>query len=189
MLWLLRATKSSYPSPGSAPPSCPEERRNSSGSALSPAPGNGALRPDGPGPDLLFVTGDRDPFPLPLSLVYRAFIRLEKEGLLAKIRGSRTVLPGKEFDRHLYIRGVIGIPVSIFRFSAFADYREFVLVLRRKLRRHQFMPAAVFYEQDQNRADFLSERLFDAKADHVLWFCRAALRERSCRSCATPEYA
>ncbi len=128
-------------------------------------------------------------FRLPLSLVYRAFIRLEKEGLLAKIRGSRTVLPGKEFDRHLYIRGVIGIPVSIFRFSAFADYREFVLVLRRKLRRHQFMSAAVFYQRDQNRADFLSERLFDAKADHVLWFCRAALRERSCRSCATPEYA
>ncbi|HEY3601844.1 MAG TPA: hypothetical protein VGK72_07790, partial [Chthoniobacterales bacterium] len=109
-------------------------------------------------------------FQLPLSLVNRVFARLEKEGLIAKIRGSRTILPGRKYDRHFYIRGVIGIPVSIFRFSAFADYREFVLVLRRKLRRHHFMPAAVFYERDQNRADFLSERLFDAKADHVLWF-------------------
>ncbi|HEY3600365.1 MAG TPA: hypothetical protein VGK72_00245, partial [Chthoniobacterales bacterium] len=34
------------------------------------------------------------------------------------------------------------------------------------------------YERDQNRADFLSERLFDAKADHVLWFSpRRAPRE------------
>jgi hypothetical protein len=117
-------------------------------------------------------------FQLPLSLVNRAFVRLENEGLLAKIRGSRTVLPGRKFDRHLYIRGVVGIPVSIFRFSTFAEYREFVLVLRRKLRRHHFMPAAVFYERGQNRADFLSERLFDAKADHVLWFSpRNAPRE------------
>ena len=117
-------------------------------------------------------------FRVPLSPVNRAFVRLENEGLLAKVRGSRTILPGRKFDRHLYIRGVIGMPVSIFRFSAFADYREFVLAFRRKLRRHQFMPAAVFYERDQNRADFLSERLSDAKADHVLWFSpRRAPRE------------
>jgi hypothetical protein len=109
-------------------------------------------------------------FDLPLSMVSRVLSRLESEGLLGGIRGSRTVLPGRKFDHHLFIRGVVGIPVSIFRFSAFAEYREFVLVLRRKLRRHHFMPAAVFYEQAQDRVDFLSERLFDARADHVLWF-------------------
>lgn len=107
---------------------------------------------------------------LPLSLVSRVFARLETEGLLGRVRGSRTVLHGRKFDRHLYVRGVVGIPVSIFRFSAFAGYRSFVTSLRRKLRRHGFMPAAIFYEQAENRGNFLAQSLLEARADVVVWF-------------------
>ena len=51
-------------------------------------------------------------FKLPLSLVSRVFLRLEEEGLLSRIRGSRTVLRGLKHDRRLHVRGVVGLPVS-----------------------------------------------------------------------------
>ncbi|MBA3609410.1 MAG: hypothetical protein H0W43_13040 [Chthoniobacterales bacterium] len=109
-------------------------------------------------------------FDLPLSLVSRVFARLETEGLLGRVRGSRTVLHGRKLDRHLYVRGVVGIPVSLFRFSAFAGYREFVTLLRRKLRRRGFMPAAVFFRHEESRGNFLAQSLLEAQADTVVWF-------------------
>ncbi len=109
-------------------------------------------------------------FELPLSSVNRVFARLETEGLLGRVRGSRTVLHGRKLDRHLYVRGVIGIPVSLFRFSAFTGYREFVTLLRRKLRRRGFMPAAVFFRREEIRGDFLAQSLLEARADRVVWF-------------------
>lgn len=111
-----------------------------------------------------------DHFDLPVSLVSRVFARLEREGLLGRVRGSRTVLQGRKFDRHLYVRGVIGIPVSTFRFAVFADYREFVTLLRRKLRGRGFMPAAVFYERGEEQGDFLAQSFSEANADTVVWF-------------------
>ncbi len=109
-------------------------------------------------------------FTLPLSLVSRVFHRLEEEGLLGRIRGSRTVLHGRKYDRHLHVRGVVGLPVSIFRFAAFSDYRIFITQLRRQLRRRGFMPAAVFFERHEVRGTFLAEHLLEPKSDSVIWF-------------------
>lgn len=108
-------------------------------------------------------------FKLPLSLVSRVFLQLEDEGLLGRIRGSRTVLHGLKYDRNLRVRGIVGLPVSLFRFSALSDYRAFILHLRRQLRHHGFMPAAVFFERQEARGDFLAERLLEARADTVIW--------------------
>jgi hypothetical protein len=117
-------------------------------------------------------------FKLPLSLVSRVFLRLEEEGLLGRIRGSRTVLHGLKPDRRLQVRGVVGLPVSIYRFAMFSDERAFILHLRRQLRKRGFMPAAVFFERHEARGGFLAERLLEAKADTVLWVSP----ERECGS-------
>lgn len=108
-------------------------------------------------------------FQLPLSLVSRVFIQLEAEGLLSRIRGSRTVLHSTSYDRALHILGVAGLPVSSFRFAFFADYRELILQLRRRLRRRGIMPAEVFYAPEQARGRFITERLRDAATDTVIW--------------------
>src|SRR5690349_1300747 len=62
-------------------------------------------------------------FALPLSQVSRVFARLEKEGLLGRVRGSRTVLHSRKYNRNLRVRGIVGLPVNIFRFLALTDYR------------------------------------------------------------------
>ncbi len=108
-------------------------------------------------------------FTLPTSLVARVFSLLEEEGLIGTIRGSRTVLHGRRYDRHLHARGILGLPVSVFRFAAFADYRAFTTQLRRQLRRRGFMPAAIFFERHEI-GSLLAESLFEAKVDTVVWF-------------------
>lgn len=109
-------------------------------------------------------------FSLSVSLVNRVFLLLEDEGLVGTIRGSRTVLHGREYDRNLHVRGVVGLPVSIFRFAALTDYRAFITQLRRQLRRRGFMPAAVFFERHEARDGFLTANLLEAKIDTIIWF-------------------
>ena len=116
-------------------------------------------------------------FRQPLSLVHRVFTLLEQEGVIGRIRGSRTVLHGLEHDRNLHVRGVVGLPASIFRFVALLDYRAFLTHIRRELRRRGFMPATVFFERHETRDGLLAEYLLDSKADAVIWFGP----DRTCR--------
>lgn len=109
-------------------------------------------------------------FRLSLSLVSGVFHLLAEEGLIGQIRGSRTVLHGRKYDRHLHVRGVVALPASIFRFSAFADYRVFNTQLRRQLRRRGFMPAAIFFDRQEIRDGSLAEHILEAKADTAIWF-------------------
>lgn len=135
-------------------------------------------------------------FALSTSLVSRVFLLLEEEGLIGRIRGSRTVLHGRKYDRHLHVRGVVGLPVSVFRFSAFTDYRAFVIQMRRQLRSHGFMPAAIFFERGESKGDSLAQYLHEAKADAVIWFspdreCRetvALLRDAGVRVLGVSDY-
>ncbi|CAN5420033.1 hypothetical protein BH20VER3_BH20VER3_06580 [soil metagenome] len=109
-------------------------------------------------------------FGLSLSVVSRVFSILAAEGLLGMIRGSRTVLHGRKDDRDLHVRGVVGLPASIFCFVVFADYRAFLTHARRELRRRGFMPADVFFERHEANSGFLAENLIASQADVVIWF-------------------
>lgn len=109
-------------------------------------------------------------FHLSVSRVSGVFLRLEEGGLLGKVRSSRTILHGRKDGRNLHVRGVVGLPVSSFRFSAFADYRALIIEVRRRLRRQGFMPAAVFFDRQEAPGGFVAERLLEARADAVIWF-------------------
>src|SRR3977135_966656 len=55
-------------------------------------------------------------FRVPVSTVSRAYHVLEQEGLLSRVRGSKTVLQGLHFDRQLKVRSFVGFPASVSRF-------------------------------------------------------------------------
>lgn len=116
-------------------------------------------------------------FALPVSLVGRVFRHLEEEGLVGRIRGSRTVLHGRKYDRNLHVRGVVGLPISVFRFAAFAEYRAFITQMRRQLRQRGFMPAAMFFERHETKGGLLTEKLLEARVDSVIWLSP----DRECR--------
>ena len=109
-------------------------------------------------------------FRVPVSTVSRAYRHLEQEGLLTRVRGSKTLLQGLHFDRRLSVRAFVGLPASLSAFLTIQAYRMFFIKIRRELRLRGFATAMVFAEPEEARTDALSERLKSYEIDTVLWF-------------------
>jgi hypothetical protein len=106
-------------------------------------------------------------YQLPLSRVARVYRRLEAEGILSRIRGSRTILQGSGPTRHLTVRHVVGMPAALSCFITLQDYRSFFIKARREFRRRDLITAIAFYE---HRDEALAQRLREAHADLVVWY-------------------
>ena len=108
-------------------------------------------------------------FHLPLSTVARTYRELEKESLITRIRGSRTILQGTAPIRHLIVPNVVGMPASLSCFLTLQDYRTFFMTARREFRRRGLVTAITFYEDGSDLED-LAVRIRQARADVVLWY-------------------
>lgn len=109
-------------------------------------------------------------FRVPISSVSRAYRHLEQEGLLSKVRGSKTLLQGLNFDRQLSVRAFVGFPASLSNFVRLQDYRTFFIRIRRELRLRGFAAATAFFEPDEASTGALSERFKAYEVDTVVWF-------------------
>ena len=109
-------------------------------------------------------------FRVPVSTVQRAYRQLEQEGLLTRVRGSKTLLQGLHFDRRLGVRAFIGLPASLSAFVTLQAYRTFFIRIRRELRLRGFATAMVFTDRNEMKSPVLSERLKAYEIDTVLWF-------------------
>jgi hypothetical protein len=109
-------------------------------------------------------------FRVPVSTVSRAYGHLEQEGLLNRVRGSKTILQGLHFDRQLSVRAFVGLPASLSAFVTIQDYRSFFIKIRRELRLRGFATAMAFFEKEEARSGALSKRLKAYEVDTVLWF-------------------
>lgn len=108
-------------------------------------------------------------FKVPLRTVAIAYEKLELEGLLNRIRGSRTMLAGKTRSSRIPVRGIIGIPLwfhSIF-ISPYARllHRE----LEDRLRLCGFVADIVFFRSEEVAHVEFAERLLQHKFDYVIW--------------------
>ena len=109
-------------------------------------------------------------FRVPVSTVSRAYRVLEQEGLLSRVRGSKTVLQGLHFDRQLKVRSFVGFPASVSRFVTLQDYRTFFIRIRRELRLRGFAAATAFFEPAEASSDALAKRFKAYEVDTVIWF-------------------
>jgi DNA-binding LacI/PurR family transcriptional regulator len=109
-------------------------------------------------------------FEVPFATVSRVYHRLEEEGLLTRVRGSKTMLQGLQFDRRRGMRAFIGLPASLSAFVTIQAYRMFFIRIRRELRLRGFATGMVFFEKQEARTGSLSERLKAYEVDAVLWF-------------------
>jgi hypothetical protein len=105
-----------------------------------------------------------------ISTVSKVYGRLEQEGLLSRVRGSKTVLQGLHFDRHLSVRAFVGLPASLSAFVTLQDYRMFLIRLRRELRLRGFAAATAYFERNEAGEGRLSARLKAYEVDTVIWF-------------------
>jgi len=109
-------------------------------------------------------------FRVPVSTVSRAYRQLEQEGLISRVRGSKTVLQGLNFDRQLKVRAFVGFPASLSRFVRLQDYRTFLIRIRRELRLRGFAAATAFFEPEEAASDILARRFKAYEVDTVIWF-------------------
>jgi hypothetical protein len=104
----------------------------------------------------------------PVSAVADIYRRLEREGLLRRVRGSKTLLRGRQHDRKISVRGVIGLPRTTSKYVTIQDYRMFLRCLRRELRLSGF--AAQTVDIDGQEATDFAERVRKYDIDTIIWF-------------------
>jgi Bacterial regulatory proteins, gntR family len=109
-------------------------------------------------------------FRVPVSTVSKVYRTLEQEGLLSRVRGSKTLLQGLHFDRQLKVRAFVGFPASVSRFVTLQDYRTFFIRIRRELRLRGFAAATAFFEPGEASSDALAKRFKAYEVDTVIWF-------------------
>jgi hypothetical protein len=109
-------------------------------------------------------------FKVPVSTVSKVYRHLEQEGLISRVRGSKTLLQGLSFDRQLKVRAFVGFPASVSRFVTIQDYRTFLIRIRRELRLRGFAAATAFFEPAEAAGDALAQRFKAYEVDTVIWF-------------------
>jgi hypothetical protein len=109
-------------------------------------------------------------FDVPVSLTARVYEQLENEGLLTRIRGSKTLLQGRSSGRHFSVLGFVGMPGAMSAFVAYQDYRMFFVRVRRELRLRGFAVAMVLFEPRDTRSGQLLAWIEKHDFDTVLWY-------------------
>lgn len=109
-------------------------------------------------------------FGVPVSRAARLYHRLEKEGILRSVRGSRTLLQGLSSTRTLKVRALIGLPAYLPWFVTRQDYRTFFIRTRRELHARGFAVATVFYDgAEAQQHGRLRARIEKHEFDIVVW--------------------
>ena len=109
-------------------------------------------------------------FSVPLRTAALAYEGLESEGLLARVRGSKTLLTGRASFPRKSIRGVIGLPIwmNTLRLSPFTQ--QLNMKLESHLRKCGFVADLIFHhlKREETHPDF-AERLLQHHLDAVIW--------------------
>jgi hypothetical protein len=109
-------------------------------------------------------------FKVPVSTASKAYHEMEQEGLLSRVRSSKTVLNGLRNNRRLSVRAFVGLPALISHFISIQDYRTFFLCIRRELWLRGFATTMVFFRHDEAADGRLSDQLKSYEVDTVIWF-------------------
>lgn len=109
-------------------------------------------------------------FNVPISTVVKIYRDLEQEGLLSRVRSSKTVLNGLRASRRVSVRGLVGLPTLTSHFLTIPDYRRFLICIRRELWLRGFA-TTMFFVRDHEVADgTLTDQLKSHEVDTVIWF-------------------
>lgn len=108
-------------------------------------------------------------FSLPLRTVALAYQALEMEGLVSRIRGSKTMLVGKIIAPRSPVRGVVGIPAWLHALVVSPYSRALHVELEERLRESGFVADIIFFrEKEVYDPDFV-QRLLHHNLDRVIW--------------------
>ena len=107
-------------------------------------------------------------FDVPASAMADVYRRLTDEGILSSVRSSRTILRGRGSSRHLNVRGVIAIPVSVPRLHTLRDYREAFVSLSQELHTHGFFTVPFYSGERALDPESIVRRSKEERVDLVI---------------------
>jgi hypothetical protein len=108
-------------------------------------------------------------FGVPVSAMATVYKKLTDERVLAGIRGSHTMLAGRKAVRHLKVRGLIGLPVSLSRFQTFLDYQRCLTRICDELHERGFLTSTIFFEKRKGQPEAALKQLKSEKINTVVW--------------------
>jgi DNA-binding transcriptional regulator YhcF (GntR family) len=120
-----------------------------------------------------------DHFHVPPATVSRVYHWLRAEGLLRTLWGSKTLLEPAKTSGSGECR-CIGIPVSLARFTASAEYRTSILLLQLEMWNHDVDEHLLFFKEHEDEVVSLCTRSHHPHIDTVVWLfpsvsCRQTL--------------
>lgn len=101
------------------------------------------------------------------STVTDLYGRLEADGLLVRVRGSRTMVAPRR--RHSASHQVIAVPLWIPGFIYISDWRLFFIVLQDEFSRHGAVADFIFYRQGEEVDAGFVRRVKSHRPDLVFW--------------------
>src|ERR1700719_3195667 len=108
-------------------------------------------------------------FKMPVSTVTKVYHDMEQEGLLSRVRSSKTILNGLRHNRRVSVRGLVGLPVLTAHFIAIQEYRTFFISIRRELWSRGFATTMVFFRTHEAVDGTLSDQLKSLEVDTAMW--------------------
>ncbi len=108
-------------------------------------------------------------FRVPVSTVAKIYRDMEQDGLLSRVRGSRTVLNGLRNNRRLSVRGFVGLPALISNFVTIQEYRTFFISIQRELWLRGFAATTFFFQPAEATDARLTDHLKSFDVDTVIW--------------------
>lgn len=108
-------------------------------------------------------------FRVPVSTVAKIYRDMEHDGLLSRVRGSKTILNGLQHHRRLSVRAFVGLPAVVSNFITIQDYRTFFSCIRHELWLRGFATTTVFFQPMEAADGTLCDRLRAYEVDTVVW--------------------
>ncbi len=104
---------------------------------------------------------------LPLSSMSAVYKELEDEGLLIRVRGSRTVLLGREVQTHHSFRSIVSVPIALSSLVSSHFTRRFCDRISDELWKHHFVANLVLVRRLDGGPSVMRRLL--TQSDIVIW--------------------
>ncbi len=108
-------------------------------------------------------------FGAPLRTVAISYETLDMEGFLARIRGSQTMLTGKQASPRQPVNAIVGLPISLQAMIASPFECQLQMELEERLRARGFVADSIFFRANEDYEPAFAERLLRHNLDIIIW--------------------
>jgi len=108
-------------------------------------------------------------FDAPLRTVAISYEALDIEGFLSRIRGSQTMLTGKQASPRRPVNAIIGLPIALQAMITSPFECRLQMELEERLRARGFVADSIFFRPNEDFEPAFAERLLRHNLDIIIW--------------------